>query len=439
MSASPLTPRDHAEEVAVFRSQVIGPLAQGSFDHGELATQLRLLSKQRFRPPDAAVTRAFSVPTLERWYYAWKSGGLAALIPRPRSDRGRAKALDSTLRDLLCDIRREHPTASAALILSTLQAEGRLAKGALSESTLRRLFQERGLDRQARSEEATHTRQRWEAAHPGALFHGDVCHGPNLLIEGRSTPLRIHGMLDDASRFVIALEARPQELEHDMLVLLTNALRRLQGRPDALYLDNGSTYSGEALATFCARLDLSLLHAKPYDPQARGKMERFWRTLREGLLDHLDPTLNLAQVQQRLDTFLDKHYHSRPHSSLFGKTPREVWERRQLHSVNEAELGAALIVRERRRVSRDGVVSLDGHHFELRQSFLANRIVVVVRSLLQHFVRPVVEYDGRRFELFDLDVRRNGSTPREPPPPREPSTPPPPAQRSLPFDPHQPR
>jgi transposase InsO family protein len=432
MPPSPLTPRDHSEEVAVFRSQVIGPLAQGSFDHGELAAQLRLLSKQCFRPPGAEITRTFSVPTLERWYYAWKSGGLPALIPQPRSDRGRARALDAELRDLVCEIRREHPTASAALILSTLQAEGRIMQGALSESTLRRLFQERGLDRLSRPADHTHTRLRWEAAHPGALFHGDVCHGPNLIVEGRSTPLRIHGLLDDASRFVVALEARSQELEHDMLVLLTSALRRLQGRPDALYLDNGSTYSGEALATFCARLDLSLLHAKPYDPQARGKMERFWRTLRAGLLDHLDPTLNLAQVQQRLDTFLEKHYHSRPHSSLFGKTPREVWERRQLRSVCEAELGAALIVRERRRVSKDGVLSLDGHHFELRQRFLAGRLVFVVRSLIEHFVRPAVEHAGRRFELFDLDVRRNGATRREPPAPV-------PEQRSLPFDPHQPR
>jgi hypothetical protein len=51
-------------------------------------------------------------------------------------------------------------------------------------------------------------------------------------------------------------------------------------------------------------------------------MERFWRTLREGLLDHLDRGLTLTQVQQRLDTFLERHYHSKPHSSLFGDPPR---------------------------------------------------------------------------------------------------------------------
>ncbi len=117
-----------------------------------------------------------------------------------------------------------------------------------------------------------------------ALWHGDVCHGPSLRIDGKVRPLRIHALLDDASRYVVALEAHHTEREVDMLGLFVRALRR-HGKPDALYLDNGSTYRGDTLATACARLSVSLVHAKPYEPEARGKMERFWRTLREGCLD----------------------------------------------------------------------------------------------------------------------------------------------------------
>ena len=71
-----------------------------------------------------------------------------------------------------------------------------------------------------------------------------------------------------------------------MLSLLVDALREY-GRPRTLYLDNGSTYRGEALAVACHRLSIRLAHAQPYDPQARGKMERFWRTARERCIDHL--------------------------------------------------------------------------------------------------------------------------------------------------------
>jgi len=427
-----LSPESRGEELAVFRSQVIGAVANRSFSHGELAAALRELSQQRFRPPGSKVTRSYSVPTLERWYYALKTGGLAALEPRPRSDRGHAQAIAAAERVLLCDIRQEHPTASAALILRTLETQGRLEKGVLSESTVRRLFEERGLGRLSRQEAGdTHTRLRWEAGHPGALWHGDVCHGPSLVSGSGTMPLRIHALLDDNSRFVVALEARSTEREDDMLSLLVACLRKHAGKPDALYLDNGSTYSGQALATACGRLSVSLIHAQPYDPQARGKMERFWRTLRGGLLDHLDRTLSLLQVQQRLEVFLARHYHDRPHASLFGKTPLDVWERRQLRPVTEDELRRALTVTERRRVSRDGVIGLAGRHYELRQGFLAGKIVPVTYNLIDGFSSAVVVYEGRRFPLFVLDTHANAAS-------RRPKAGPAADAPSTPFDPNDP-
>ena len=156
-------------------------------------------------------------------------------------------------------------------------------------ATVRRLFTEHGLDRiPLRDGTGPKTRLRWEAERPGALGHGDVCYGPAIIVDGIKKPVRVHGLLDDASRFVIALEAHHTEREVDMLGLLVRAIRR-HGLPDALYLDNGSTYRGDNLSVACARMDVSLLHARPYDAPARGKMERFWRTLRAGNLGE-DPT-----------------------------------------------------------------------------------------------------------------------------------------------------
>lgn len=76
--------------------------------------------------------------------------------------------------------------------------------------------------------------------------------------------MRIHALLDDATRFVLAIEAFPSEQERDMLQLWVRALRR-HGPPQALYLDNGPTYRGQALRLACERLGTTLLHAKPYD------------------------------------------------------------------------------------------------------------------------------------------------------------------------------
>ena len=415
--SDPLVPTDHAEAVALFRSEIIGALCRRDLDRGELAEELRALSQRRYRPPGADGTRRYSVPTLERWLYRYKAGGLVALRPKTRSDKGRAQSLTPEQRALLGDIRREHPNASVPLILRTLVADGRLDRSAISEATVRRFFVEQGLDRISLRESLSNkTRLRWQAERPGALWHGDVCHGPNLVVAGVTRPLRIHALLDDASRFIVAIEAHHSEREVDMLGLLVRALRR-HGAPDALYLDNGATYRGHTLRLACERLGITLLHARPYDAPARGKMERFWRTLREGCLDFLGAVASLADVHARLRAFVEQHYHLAPHGSLIGRAPGIVFAEemdRTPSDITEERLRIALTTHDKRRVRNDTTISIDGTDWELDQGFLAGRIVVVGRNLVNPDAPPWVEYEGRRLALHPVDPTLNARKKRLP-------------------------
>jgi len=412
-----LKPKDHAEEMAIFRSEIIGALTRRELDHGELRAALVELAAQRYRPPRAHGTRQYAVSTMERWYYVYKGGGgLDALRPDTRSDKGRARDLTVEQRQLLCDIRREHPSASVPLILRTLETDGRLDKGAVSASTVRRLFADSGLDRiPLRDGGGQKTRLRWEAERPGALWHGDICYGAAISIGGSSKPVRIHGLLDDSSRYIIALEAHHTEREVDMLGLLVRAIRR-HGPPDALYLDNGSTYRGEHLSTACARMGISLLHARPYDAPARGKMERFWRTLREGCLDFLGQLTSLHDVNVRLWAFLDEHYHKAAHASLLGRSPARLYEtaERPVDRFDERKLRDALTVRVRRRVRRDSTLPLDGGDWELDQGFLAGRLVNVARCLVDINEPPWIEHEGKTLVLHPVDPLKNARRKRPP-------------------------
>ncbi len=404
-----IQPQDHAEAVAIFRAMVIGPVVQRTFSHGELAAGLRELSEQRFRPPEAPSTRTYSVPTLERWVYAYRADGLAGLRPRPRSDRGFAQDIPDELRELLLDIRREYPNASVPLIRQSLIDEGRMDPELVSEPTLRRLYAAHGLSRRAaRTDGGDKTRRRWQAERPGAIWHGDVCHVTHIDVGGQTLPIRVHGLLDDASRDVIALEGHTTEKEVDMLGMLVDALR-VHPKPDSLYLDNGSTYRGEILQTVCARLGIALLHARPYDPQARGKMERFWRTLREGCLEYIHIVASLADVNEELRAWVEKRYRHAPHSSLFGKSPAKVYATRPegRGPVDEATLRTALTIRSRRRVSNDNVLTLDGFAWELDQGFLAGQIVTVAHCFSTPNERPWVEHEGKRLALHPLDPVKN--------------------------------
>jgi transposase InsO family protein len=426
-----IRPKDRAEEIAIFRMSVIGPLMCRVLGHGQLATELRALSTQRFRAPGAASTRTFSVPTLERWYYASREGGLDALRPQPRSDRGYAQELTPEQRELLLDIRREHPSASVPLILSTLVAEGRLDEDVVSEPTVRRLYQAHGLERRAaRPEAGAKTRLRWQAERPGALWHGDVCHLDPIVVDGQTTTVRVHGLLDDASREVIALEAHQTEKEVDMLGMLVDAIR-YHGKPDGIYLDNGATYRGEVLKTFCARIGITLIHAKPYDAPARGKMERFWRTMRESCANYLGQVATLSDINARLRAFAER-YNATPHGSLMGKSPATVYATKPAGEgrVDEKALRDALTVRSRRKVSRDNILSIDGVAWELDQGFLAGQLVMVAHCYLVPGEAPWIEHEGKRLPLHLLDPVKNARRKRLPRggPAESP-------RRSIPFDP----
>lgn len=408
-------PKDHSEEIALFRCQIVGALVRRELERGQLRRELRELSSTYYRPPGSSVTRRFSISTLERWYYAYKSGGLNALRPAPRSDRGHARALTDAQRLLLCDIRREYPSASAALILRTLETDGRVEVGSVSVQTVRRLLREHKLDRESLGKRVhTKARLRWQAEAPNALWHGDVCHGPNIC--GGKKSLRIHAMLDDASRYIPAIEARHTELEQDMLEVWAGAMYR-HGPPNALYLDNGSTYRGHALRLACERVSTTLIHAKPYDAPARGKMERFWATLRAGCLDFIPDSATLHDVNARLYAFLDVHYHQAPHAGLMGRTPAQAWETRSREAsdvLDKKTLEAALTVRSRRRVRKDSTLQLDGTCWQTEAGFLAGRNVNVARCLVGESKTPWIEYEDKRFELYPVDPVANSRRKRAP-------------------------
>jgi len=414
--ADELKPKDHAEAVAIFRAQLLGPVLCRELHRGELYPELERLSRIRVRPPGAPRTRHYAVPTLKRWYYAYQRQGVDGLKLRPRSDRGHGRELTKKQRKLLCDIRREYPRASASLILRTLVAEGRIEKGALTPATVNRLYRAEGLDRQTLG--VPRARRRWQAERPDALWHADVCHGPPLVIGEQKLPLRIHAILDDCSRYVVAIQAFHQEREAEMLKLLIKALRRF-GAPSCLYLDNGSTYRGEALEVACTRLGARLKHAQPYDPQARGKMERFWRTLRGGCLDYLGELSSLHDVQVRLLAFLDQHYHVAPHAGLMGRIPEAVYEagraERKADDLTEDKLREALTVRIQRTVRKDGTIPVGGIDWEVEQGFLAGRRVTLARTLVDE-APPWIEQEDRRYKLQLLDPVKNARRKRNYPP-----------------------
>ena len=123
-----------------------------------------------YRPPGSDTTRTYSVPTLLRWRRRYRKHGLVGLRPVPRC-LGDALALSNVQRELLLEIRRQHPRVPANVILETLVSDGRIEPGRVSPQTVRRLFRRHGLARRPKrnAQRPDGARRRWEA---GASWRG---------------------------------------------------------------------------------------------------------------------------------------------------------------------------------------------------------------------------------------------------------------------------
>ena len=395
----PFPEPSRAEAVALFRLGVVGDLLARDLDAGELQDELIARAQQRYRPPGSASSRTYHWKTLQCWYYLAKQRGLTALMPASRK-KGSALALTDDQRELLVQIGHEHPSAAADLILATAVGQGVIAEGQVSVSTLRRLFVQHNVARGPANRAERRQRRRWEAQRPCALWHADVCHVWVRNPDGTPRKVYVHGLLDDHSRFCVGLEARRSEQETDLLAVLCAALLRYPA-PAALYVDNGACYRGETLALICARLDIRLIHARPYDPASRGKMERFWRTMRGRCTDHLPMGSEVQDVHAALLAFLDADYHVRAHASLMGESPAKRFHGglRDLPRPRTArDLAKVLEITLSRKVAGDGTFSVEGQLYEVRARHLLRRKVdVVLDPFTQAPVR--VEFEGKAVDF----------------------------------------
>jgi len=315
---------------------------------------------------------------------------------------------------VLLDIRRAHPTASVELIRDEAVRRGVVEEGAVWLSTWRRLFRAHDLSRSSLNRtELRANRRRWLAHKVGSLWHADVCHVRAPTGQGTTRTWRVHALLDDHSRYILAPEVHPTETEADLLrVLCTALLRHLA--PQVFYVDNGSCYRGDVLAAFAQRLELRLVHARPYDPEARGKMERLWRTMRQQCADHTDlPIETAGQLTNLLWAWVDS-YHRRADGGLMGPRPLDVYRAGSQGTLRTAQqLAHALERVVKRRVGKAATDSLDGVLYETH-GHLVGMTIHIRRCGLTHKVLGVT-YRDQAVPLAPCDpganARRGRPTP----------------------------
>lgn len=362
------------ESIALFKYGLISPLLNEQQDR---KTYLDEVSSQTHEVPHYGL-RTFTAKTIASWLLLYRREGFQGLKPKGRSDRGRSRTLNMEQQDHILALKQEHLYMPATVFYDWLIEQGEIQPVDVSYTTVYRLLKKHGLH--GKQQAPAPERKRFAHEMVNQLWHTDMSFGPVIGKEKQKTKTFLFAFIDDCSRLVPFAQFFPSEKFDGVRTVLKEALIR-RGIPEMVYADNGKIYRSDTLQIACASMGIVLAHTRPYDPQSKGKIERFFLTVQTRFYPLLkaSPVFTLEELNRRFWHWLEVDYHRKEHASLSGRTPLDVYES-QVHRLRLVDdplsLDPLFLKRETRKVKHDGTISIQNQLYEVPPRFIGQKIEV---------------------------------------------------------------
>ena len=363
--------------VALFRYGLIADVLRLPPGSREIRRTLHEKAKRTYTIPGTRRTRV-AVETMRDWLSLYRTGGFDALYPKTRADRGRPRRMPPELAELLISLKTEQPARSVKALVQAAREHG--VDHPLAPSTVHRLLAREGLFDKRPGESVATDRRRFAFRHAGELWMSDVMHGPKVSDGRRRRKTFLIAFIDDATRVIPFAAFAYAENTTAFLPVFKHAIAR-RGLPARLYVDNGANFRSQQLALVCAKLGIALIHARPYQPAGKGKIERWFRTVRAAWLAHLsaEATESLETLNRTLWAWVEGEYHLSPHRGLDGRTPLDQWALAG-HDVRypdpALDLNDLFLFEAKRRVMKDRTVSLHGRLYEVDAVLVGETVIL---------------------------------------------------------------
>jgi len=367
------------EKIALFRYGLIAPLVLEPLPRGELTRRAREIAARNYDIPHSTRTTV-CVETILDWARRYRLAGFEALLPQSRRDRGVCRVITPQMAQWVERIKRENPHRTGTTLLRELTLASDSHTPPFSITSLYRFLKLRGLTEQELLLNQATARKKFEAEFANQLWQSDMLFGPYVLRpEGGKRQCFLYAIIDDASRLVPHAQFYLSQGLDALLDCLRHSVTA-RGIPIRFYVDNAKVFHSQQLARIAASLGILVVHSPPYEPEGRGKIERWFRTVREQFLAGLDPkrSMTFAELNARLSTWIDTGYHVSEHSSL-GTTPLVRWQRdiehvRQIPPATDVR--RLFFYRVPRVVRRDSTFLLQGGFYEAPAHLMGQRVEV---------------------------------------------------------------
>ncbi|WP_182080523.1 DDE-type integrase/transposase/recombinase [Anaerobacillus isosaccharinicus] len=370
-------------EIAAFRFGLIAKVVQRKLNAGEKYNLLKEIAAQRYSIPGSEKT-TISLRSLERYLKNYEKDGFDALKPQKREKKGSLQYVDHSILKRAVELRKELPSRSVEQVIRILELEERVPVGVLKTRTLSRYFQEQGWSKRDIYRAVKKEFQHFEHAAPNDCWQADTQHAlylPDPNHSGRRKKAYLIAIIDDYSRRIMHAEFFFEERYPRLERCVQKAVLKY-GVPHLFFCDNGSVYSAKQFKVICARMGTKLIHASPYSPESKGKVEKFFQyvdssfTGEANLLINQGKLTTLKSLNEYLRSWLDAYDH-RVHRGT-GQTPKKRYEAKQEEQrfLSPEELKEIFLWEEDRSVRKTAVIELEGNLYDVDSSLRGKKIIV---------------------------------------------------------------
>ena len=372
----------------------------GAIDMAEGKTirdRIKAVSQMTFTDEEGH-PRQFTWKTISTWLCRYQKHGVTVMENQPRSDKGKLRKVMAE--DILDAIRKVRPklhgkTPTRALLYRLCIEQGLLTRAQVAPNTFSRLVNQFEMLKPEHDSANKH-RLAFAKAHANEMWQADTLYGPHVHVNGSPVQTRLIAFIDDASRVCCHGQFFLAE-NVDTLIESFRAAFYKRGVPHALYVDNGSIYSSKEIIQICARVGCLLHHTPVRDGAAKGKVERFFRTVRDQFLARDLDLSSLDSLNRQFTQWVEEHYNAQVHSIL-GMSPldRYALDRKWVRFLPPNEANDELFfVEEERHVRADNTFSFKSLRWEAPRH-LPDRTIHIRFQRSRPVERVVVYYKGER-------------------------------------------
>lgn len=346
--------RERMEEIAANRLCIITPLLDPAMDK----------AKHQLVKEHISIQYGINERTIRRWINLYNTKGFEGLMPQRSSLSGKSKLSDEII-DAAITLRREVPKRSVAEIIRILEWEGLAEPGFIKHSTLQDQLALRGYSSRQMmtySKDVTSAR-RFQKPWRNYLWQSDIKYG--IYVNGKPTYMVC--FIDDCTRMVMHSEFYDTLDQSIVQDCFRKALAKY-GAPDSVYFDNGKQFRTHWMKRACGKLGIRLLYARPYNPEGKGKQERYNQTVDAFLREAaIEKPKSLGELNRLYNVWMDECYLNIPHCALNGKTPYESYQldNHELRFLSADTIADAFLSCEHRKVDKGGCISFNGMKYEV--------------------------------------------------------------------------